>query len=699
MSLFLLIVAIVLLAVSALILRRVTSSAGPRYYAVMLLLRAVALLVLAVLIWNIFWGPEELVVKASRQNVASEVIVLQDRSLSMELLGGPARKREELAEAIWSDVERRAEELKGKGRFRLKRYLFAEKLVDAGSGGSLSRTRSALSKAFTALLSREAVSALLLVSDGATTDGLAPPYFVDWARNRNVRIHAVCSAIPDWELVDRAIQAVVCEKKNPSTVTAKVSSVGKETSPLTITLLIDGSRSAQVHRDPVESDEIVFRLPPLQRGWHEYCVEIEPVDGEATELNNRFYGVFRLDREDRILFLHDTPRVEHVHLANFMRSKLEKGCVTLPASKLPSEEMENQTYGYAPLVILAGVGPDKIPETLRTAWLSGKTRLLCLGDAVGSWSREIPAYPIADVQSMKFLGGAGRPGGSVEVSAEAAAEKAFRETKLELQLDLVYEASLRHGARSIFAARADGELLPLLVTDSVLAPKFVVLLTDTTWKWARHREGSVRRDYESFWSACLEWLGDRGPQESPILLELETADEIEEEIRGWVRASPDHEGTPLLDCRVVVHAGGQKVEVSTEWSERHRFRYRWQRPDPTTPASGIVWLQAFASLNGKDVASERVAVAFNRDLEELSRVEPEPGVLEQYTTGEGESFAWFPGRSAVIDALLRTEAAPIRTTLARRRAPFWEFSLALLVFLCLGVEWWFERRLRRKRKP
>jgi hypothetical protein len=243
----------------------------------------------------------------------------------------------------------------------------------------------------------------------------------------------------------------------------------------------------------------------------------------------------------------------------------------------------------------------------------------------------------------------------------------------------------------------DGKLVPLLVADSVVAPRFAVLLADTTWKWARHRDSEIRRDYEEFWSRCFKWLGERERSKAPIVLEVEPLEESDVELRGWVRPALDRRGALLSRCRVSIRLGGREAQVETEERRgRHRFRHSWKEEGREDVESGVVWLQAFAELDGKEVASERVPVACNRHLEELARVQPAAEVLRGYTTGETGSFAWYPDRAAVIAALLEVEAAPVRTTMVRKRDSSRELLIAVLAFLALGAEWWMERRARRR---
>ncbi len=78
---------------------------------------------------------------------------------------------------------------------------------------------------------------------------------------------------------------------------------------------------------------------------------------------------------------------------------------------------------------------------------------------------------------------------------------------------------------------------PLVVVDSITSPRFQVVLTDVTWKWARSPNHETRRDYERFWTAGLDWLTQTSRSAAPLVLELQPREGPGNEVRGWVRPS------------------------------------------------------------------------------------------------------------------------------------------------------------------
>ncbi len=688
---FFLICAVLLLlwVVSAATLRRVTASAGPRYYAAMLLLRTLGLLAFLLLIWKIFWGPEKLILEALHPSEAPEVIVLQDRSASMDILGKSGSTRKELSEMIWSDVVHGARRHLGRSGRPVRRYFFAENLVEESREDLILRDGTKLNQAFTELLSRETLHSLLILSDGNSTDGLVPAYFLDWARNRNIRASAICCVDPDLEIFDRSIQEVLCEQKNPFSLTVKVKSLGRERSPFEISFSIDGSRVVQLKRPPAPLQEVVFRLPPLEKGWHEYSIRIEPKPGEATDLNNTFYGVFRVD-QSRVLFIHHRPGMESVQLARFLKRELEENFFYLSAGELSADDTSLRD---ASIVTLADVPPNKIPKVILDKWISRRIPLVILGrEPLGAWADlDLPGFPLIRVGGTRFLGQKNKASSLVSLSSHATFQEALQKNPVELKLDLLQESQLHKDALFIIGMQAEEELLPVLVSDSLEKPRYAVLLADTTWKWALSPNLETRRGYQMFWSSCLGWLRGVEQSEGDLVLEVERREDFVDEIWGSIRAADSREGISLVDCRISIGGGGPMVQAKKiPESNRYSFRFRGEEGKI---GSGVLWLQAFAGLDGVEVTSERVPVAFNRNLNELDRIHPDREMLKAFTTGEGDGFSWFGGRAEVIDSLFREATARSGGVKVKRRNPLWELLLAAAAFCCLGLEWWLERRL------
>ena len=678
--------AALLVSAAVLALRHLAGVAGARAFAAVLTLHMIGLVALGALVWKVFWGLEEGIVTGEADVTTPPVVVLQDRSTSMEMPGNAWRTRNELADGVWNEVRQRCRGITGSTP--VERYFFARDLVEESGATHLDRSDSRLGRAFSQLLSRETPRSLLVVSDGAASDGIAPPYLLDWARNRGIRVHAICATFPDNDPFDRAIENVACEPVNPTSVQVRVRGTGDDPRPLHVTLSVDGTEIARVQRTRMASQEVSFRVPAFDEGWHEFRVNLEPVEGEATVENNLYHGVFRVSRARRMLFLHDRPRIENVHLARILKRRFESSLVPLPVSRWQQSGLEARDFA---LVILADVAPDRIPGGFADACFQSRTALMVLaGEHLEAWARLLgDRFPIAgDVQPRNLTVGAGR-GAFVRKSPDVAG-RAGRLADLagELRLDLLHGAERRAGATTLYDVVTGNTALPLLVADSTTTPTCLVLLADTTWKWARHPERRVRRAYEDWWFGCIDWLSRSDGKESPLVLELEDPGEGSNEVRGWLVPAPSHRDAKLRDCRITITSSAGVTHVTTVPQHgRHTFQRQ------VLLDSGILWVQGSATLDGRPVSTPRVPVARHRELAELRNLQADPALLRRYTTREENTFAGFPDREPVLDSLVRADASTVSEYRTRSRDSFWELLLATLVVMAFAGEWWLERRL------
>jgi hypothetical protein len=675
-------------AAAALVAFRIAAGSGRRGAAAILAaLRGAALVAIALLIREVLLGWEEKTLETPPEGRPAEVIVLQDGSASMDVTGVPGRSRRDLADSVWTEVRERSG---GPGAAAVRRYLFGGNVVEDGTAASPGSDASRLRHALTEVLSRKDLRSLLVVSDGATTDGLAPAYFLDWARNRDIRVSAICPSEPTLPFLDLAVgEAAVDAEVNPASVRARITKMGAVKGPAVATVSVDGKEVGRIERAAEESLDVSFRLPPSEKGWHEYAVRVEPVEGEATDRNNSARGVFRTERWSAVL-VQGTPGMEVVQIGRFLVKELGEKILSIPAGRLAEKE---SALRDASLVILADVPLEKIPETLRKSLAEGDSPVLILGgDSLGGWAGlGLPGFPIARAGAVKFLG---RDDGSAPLMAaspETERLDAFRENRIEGPVELVREATVAAKAEVVLGARSGGGVVPVLVADSLSEPHFVVLLAEATWKWALLPRPDARKAYRSLWTALIEWLRKKGGDEQLLVLRARPGSEGEAEVEGWVAPAGRRDGARLEGLRILVDGEARGIEpMPGGEGGRHPFRLRFEaRPD-----GGAVWLQALAELDGKEAASERVPVVLAGISAEFRDVRPAPETLERQTTGEKGTFSWYPDRAGVIDGLFRPEAARSERWKVRKRERGREILLAGAAVLFLALEWWLERRLR-----
>jgi hypothetical protein len=371
-----------------------------------------------------------------------------------------------------------------------------------------------------------------------------------------------------------------------------------------------------------------------------------------------------------------------------LRAKLGEGFAYRSAARLSEDD---QHLRDASAVIVADVDVGELPPgVLLTVSSRGIPLLVLGGEHLHGWTQQhFVSLPVILPRAYTYLG-EDQTGAGVVVSEQAKAAESFAKCKLALRLDLVQEAQLRSGAVLMCGVETDHGVLPLLAADDVARPRRAVVLTDTTWKWARSPDGAVRADYQAFWSSCIAWLQAAEGSSSALVLAVEAGGAQDEGIRGWVAAAVPDANTALEHCRVIVSPGGQTVDARREGNEG-RWYFRLEKEEEGMEAD-VVWLQAVAEQSGTELTSERVPVAVNHHLREFQNVRADGDLLHRFTTGEDDSFAWYPDREAVIKRLFREAAVQAGSLTVEKRDARYEFVLAVLVFVFLGIEWWFERR-------
>jgi len=273
-----LLVAVVVLALWA--YRFVLPPLAPATRHLLTGLRAVALAALILLLARpIFSSPEA--------GGGREVVVLEDRSLSMDLPSSdPKRARSEIAHRAADDVARRLA-----GRYRVRRYVFAAeaRAAESDSAGKLDRASTALGDAIASLSGREGLAGVVVVSDGAANRGRDP---VQAARELGRPVSTVAVEGPrGW---NASLEEVMV---NPT------ARAGQPT-PLAVRLRNEGSGSRRAHVTVSEGDEVLARrevvLPPngeetveemtvtpRRPGLAFYRVALDAGPGETMDADNR----------------------------------------------------------------------------------------------------------------------------------------------------------------------------------------------------------------------------------------------------------------------------------------------------------------------------------------------------------------------------------------------------------------------------
>lgn len=244
------------------------------------LLRAVALAALVLLLARpIFSSPEG--------GSGREVVVLEDRSLSMDLPSSEAkRSRADLAHHAADDVAKRLA-----GRYRVRRFVFASEArpAESDSAGKLDRASTALGDAIASLSGREGLAGVVVVSDGAANRGRDP---VQSARELGRPVSTVAVKGPSgWNAtLEEVMVNPTARAGQPTPIAVRLRNAGSGARRAHVTVHEGNDILAQ--RDvtlPPNGEETVeeMTIVPRRPGLAFYQVALDAGPGETIDQDNR----------------------------------------------------------------------------------------------------------------------------------------------------------------------------------------------------------------------------------------------------------------------------------------------------------------------------------------------------------------------------------------------------------------------------
>ncbi|MCH8966488.1 MAG: hypothetical protein IID43_02325 [Planctomycetes bacterium] len=170
------------------------------------------------------------------------------------------------------------------------------------------------------------LAAVILVSDGQTTEPTSLKDALDLARGRQVPILAIrfgSTRRPK----DISVGPASCEEtvfvRDLVAVEAPLSATGlAEPTAVTARLIEESTGKVVASQEVVLGPDattatVEFRFRPMRTGRLRYRVEVLPLPGERTTTNNRVYvDVTALDDQLRVLLVEGYPRYEYRYLKN-----------------------------------------------------------------------------------------------------------------------------------------------------------------------------------------------------------------------------------------------------------------------------------------------------------------------------------------------------------------------------------------------
>ncbi|MBT3374541.1 MAG: hypothetical protein HN742_37545 [Lentisphaerae bacterium] len=674
-----------LLAVAACVVsRRVARLAGSGPAVVGVILRLVILVLLALLAWLVFYGAEETTL--DREAETRRVALLRDESTSMSFLTPAGTPRSALAAEVMLHADEAVK--RADSAWETAPFSFAENIVPADETQVLVKDGTALVNALSQVLERDSFDALFIVSDGASTDGLPPPYLLDWAQNRGTVLAAVCAADSAAPTIDVAVVESQTARINPELVTARLNLLHGGQGPVTVILDIDGQETTRHEVMGTGLTSITFPVAGMSPGWHEYAVRIPPMQGEATTLNNLRRGVFRI-ASHRILLVYSRPNIELMELSRFLNTEHPGRTTAVNARSQTLLTIDPNDYM---LLILADVSPQALPPTIMKLVRQGTpTTVILAGRNFSRWTAATaPTVPLMKHLDLTHLGGK-EGGGIVQLRPGVRAPAFDLEEGQDLPLNLIHSAEPTQSAHRVLNACIGDLALPLVLADRRTNPRCVVVACDTTWKWRRHPDAFVRRHYDIVWGGVIGWLAGGYEQAGGLLLEATAATAPEQPPSVVVSPAPGRDAAQIRDLTVTAYEGSRvhDLEVEAQGSE-FRAVYPLQ---PVEHRPYIVWLKATAQdTSGNPLESERVPLAVPLNVSELSDSAIRADTLRTLVGTHPERFGFAPDAERVIGDLLQSLQSKAPETDRRDRSHDLEFALALITFLLLGIEWLIERR-------
>jgi len=459
-----------------------------------------------------------------------EIVVLEDRSLSMDLPSADARRtRAEVARRAADDVARRLG-----GRYRVQRYVFASEARPAASdsAGRLDRASTALGDAIASLSGREGLAGVVVVSDGVANRGRDP---VQAARELGRPVSAVTvEGSRGW---NASIEEVAVNptaragQATPIAVRVRHTGSGSRRAKLVVT---EGTQ-VLAQRDvalPPGGEEIVeeMTIVPRRAGLAFYRVRLDAGPGETIEADNRRAAVQTVtpDRQ-RVLVLVPGPNWDWTWLKRALDADSSwaaehalsrpGGWTALPALPARSVPPAGSALGRYAVVIAQGLSSGDASGALGTS-LSEYVRR---GGGLVLWSGEgAGGSALAALRGSALARAVGLEVGSAsgELQPDPPGERLSDLVRIEEDAELVrrfFAGAPPVSGVSPIAARAGDQVAltggngraPLLLVRRVGRGRVLFVNGSGLWRWGfTGGDAAAAARYERLWANALRLLSE-----------------------------------------------------------------------------------------------------------------------------------------------------------------------------------------------
>jgi hypothetical protein len=461
-------------------------------------------------------------------------------------------------------------------------------------------------------------AAIILLSDGVTTEGRSLAEVAEYARLKSIPIFTVGlgndQSPRDLRLSDLLVDDVVFVG-DVVNFDVKLTGAGYQGERVTVRLREEGSRSVLAEQDVIVGDDgqsqpVRLTYRPPRQGDFKYVVEVEPLEGEADAANNRqVREVSVRDETIRVLLVESRPNYEYRFLKPLLERQvksaeagggksIELSVVLQEAGEGYSEQDESARVGFPVSreelfrfdVILFG---DVDPSEFTTSMLENVAAFVKErggGLVFMSGPRYTPlAYrdtPLAELMPID-LNTVSMPNPLANIERATP----VRPTRLglispQMQLadsPLESAAVWQHlpgiywmldapdkkpGARVLAEhpsrTGSDGANLPIILLYYVGAGKVVFHATDETFQW-RFRRGDIY--FGRYWVQTIRYLSRSkllGQNRSAELTADREEYRLDETVRLRLRFFDDRQAPPQDDGVTVVleRQGGRRQQIT-----------------------------------------------------------------------------------------------------------------------------------------
>jgi len=630
------------------------------------------------LLWVAFYTKHE--VPASDDQRSRNIVVLEDYSDSMKLLAGTGRSRREHAAEVKAILATVLKKHVSASAIEVISYHFADGVAEGEKPSEdFNTTATRTYDAMECVAARTAAGSVLVLTDGCFAPALAKGMATVQAENRGVRFYAVTCADPDF--TDVAIVDIQLERTNPVRASARIHATGQAVGRhAKVWLMIDQKEIAAQTVELRSEQNVQFTLSGMKTGWHELSIETATLPEEVYALNNVRKRLFEVTADEKIVFLYGSPDSEQSHLVRLLKSDDSFAVETIVTGAAAVANLNPETLA---LLIIGNVSPQALPQKLREVIAGTTARILFLGNALTEQPQS-DGWPCAN--GTPFISQLPLP--IVFTATFQPVIARGKPTFCPLRRILEFRNRPAWSTDLAYVQAKNGKL-PVLVGDHAERPRRMVCLLDSTWRWKFNADADVRIAYDLFWLHVINRLRTR--QSEVFEFNVDLAPFPDHSILAVARFLQDLPATAKCQVDAMVETAGTKrslpmAELPAQGTYECRAEY-------STPGM-VEWWQATAKIGDTVFSSEKMPVFRDALTAEKLALSPNLEAVRQIVSRPENATDCTRDTKAFLELLVHDlPSIPLRSV--SERSVSREACLVFWAMVCLGLEWWAERRLRR----